>query len=87
LPLPCRILLLGNYCTYSLLLLLRFSSAVICNRFHLRCSYNGRRLNATRDVTRLLGFNEGKEAVVTFAPPHSDVIKLVDCFVVDNGGA
>lgn len=27
-------------------------------------SYDGRRLNATRDVTRMLGFNEGKEALV-----------------------
>jgi hypothetical protein len=33
----------------------------------LRRSYDGRRLNATRDVTRLLGFNEGKEAAVTSA--------------------
>ena len=35
-------------------------------RAHVTCasSYDGRRLNAARDVTRLLGFNEGKEALV-----------------------
>ena len=37
----------------------------IVRSFAPRCfSFDGRRVNASRDVTRMLGFDEGKEALV-----------------------
>ena len=43
----------------------RFQTLRSALRLTVACSYDGRRLHATRDVTRLLGFTEGREATVT----------------------